>query len=107
MAKEDLIPMNKRTKEEAKELSRKGGIKSGEARRKKRLLKETLEEILELPLYDKDLDEIKSMDKLNQKNITVQQAIVIKQIQKALQGDTTAFNIIKELLDDKNNLRFK
>lgn len=99
--------MNKRTKEEAKELSRKGGIKSGESRRKKKLLKETLEELLELPLYDKEIDELKSMQNLNQKNITVQQAIIIGQIQKALKGDVASFNAIKELLEDKNNLRFK
>ena len=35
MAKKDLIPVTERTKEEAKEISRKGGIKSGEVRREK------------------------------------------------------------------------
>ncbi len=107
MARKDLIPLNQRTKEEQKSIARKGGIKSGEARRKKKLLKETLEELLELPLYEKSLDELKSLEKLNQKNITVQQAIIIGQIQKALKGDVQSFNAIKELLDDKNNLRFK
>lgn len=35
MAKEDLIPLNKRTKEEQKEITSKGGKASGKARRDK------------------------------------------------------------------------
>lgn len=35
MAKEDLIPLNKRTKAEQKKITSKGGKASGEARRKK------------------------------------------------------------------------
>lgn len=38
----NLIPFNKRSKEEHIEISRKGGIKSGEARRKKREQIETI-----------------------------------------------------------------
>lgn len=36
MAQKDLIPINKRTKSEQKELATRGGIASGEARRKKK-----------------------------------------------------------------------
>lgn len=38
MSKEDLIPFNKRTEAEQKELARMGGIASGVARRQKRTL---------------------------------------------------------------------
>lgn len=44
---ENLIPTNRRSKEEARELGRKGGIRSGEARRKKRAMRELLEMALE------------------------------------------------------------
>lgn len=37
---ENLIPMNQRTKEEARELGRKGGIASGKARNEKKALSE-------------------------------------------------------------------
>jgi len=40
MARKDLIPLNKRTKEEVKKIASNGGKKSGEARRSKRDLKE-------------------------------------------------------------------
>lgn len=43
---ENLIPANKRTKEEARELGRRGGVASGEARRKKKYFKEIYAEVL-------------------------------------------------------------
>lgn len=50
MAKEDgyknLIPTNRKTKEEARELGRIGGIKSGVAKREKKLLSEIYADLL-------------------------------------------------------------
>lgn len=44
---ENLIPMSERSKEEVREIARKGGINSGETRRKKKTMRETLEMMLE------------------------------------------------------------
>ena len=46
MAREDLIPMNKRTKDEVKRIAQKGGINSGKARREKKTFQVILDEIL-------------------------------------------------------------
>lgn len=46
MNQENLIPFNERTEEEQREIARKGGIKSGEARREKKLFKEAIEKQL-------------------------------------------------------------
>lgn len=54
MAQEDLIPLNKRTKEEAKEISRKGGINSGKARRNKALLKDCINILMEKKYIDEE-----------------------------------------------------
>ena len=43
---ENLIPTNRRTKEEARELGRKGGIKSGQVRKEKKMLSEYYNELL-------------------------------------------------------------
>lgn len=48
MSNENLIPVTERTKEEAREISRKGGIASGKARREKADLKKKVNEILSL-----------------------------------------------------------
>ena len=48
MAKEDnLIPFSERSKEEAREMGKKGGIASGKARKEKATMKKTLEMLLD------------------------------------------------------------
>lgn len=49
---QNLKPQNKRTKSEQREIAKKGGIKSGEARRRKKALKETMQMLLDLPVAD-------------------------------------------------------
>ena len=50
MAKEDLIPQSERTKDEQKAIARKGGIASGKARREKKMMRETLDILLAMPM---------------------------------------------------------
>ncbi len=44
---ENLIPVTKRTKDEAREISRNGGIKSGEVRKEKKLMSQILADYLQ------------------------------------------------------------
>lgn len=90
--------------EEARKNGAKGGIASGKARREKKAMKDTLETLLSMPLQDghvADLDEIQSIAALNGKNITVQEAIMLKQIQKAMKGDTRAAEYIRDTSGNK------
>ena len=89
------------TTEEARERGTKGGIASGKARRKRKAMKETLDALLSMTLKNDEavnLDEIQSVASLKGKNITVQEAIVFAQIQKALKGDTRAAMLMIEIL---------
>lgn len=90
---------NYKTPEERRELGRKGGIASGEAKRAKKAMRERLEILLELPMKagrEADLETIKNFAALKGKNITVQDAMMIAQIQKALKGDTTAAAFVRD-----------
>ena len=92
------------TPEERRENGRKGGIASGEAKRRKKAMKERLEILLELPLKsgrETDLESIKNFAALKGKNITVQDALMLAQIQKALKGDTTAATFVRDTVGDK------
>lgn len=87
------------TTSEARERGEKGGIKSGKARKEKKAMKETAEMILGLTLKDgtvTDLEDIQSMAAANGKNITVQDAIILKQAQKALKGDIRAAEFVRD-----------
>lgn len=74
-----------RTVEEARELGRKGGIKSGEVRREKKLLKSLLEEAL--------LKETKTGNNA----VDITNAI----IKKAKKGNVKAYEVIRDTLGEK------
>lgn len=87
------------TTSEARKRGKKGGVKSGKARKERKAMKETAEMILGLTLRDGTvtaLEDIQSMAAANGKNITVQDAIILKQAQKALKGDIRAAEFIRD-----------
>lgn len=90
MAKEDLKPMNQRTKEEQKKIATMGGIASGKARKQKKLLKECLEELLEKEIKGK-----------NGESLSGAEAISVKLFKKALQGDLKAFEVVRDTAGQK------
>ena len=79
--KQNLIPNSQRTPSELREMTRKAGIKSGEARRARKTLKETLIMMLE--------------EGNTQDNIT------FALLQKALNGDTKAYEVIRDTVGEK------
>ncbi len=96
---ENLIPTSERSKDEVREIGAKGGRASGEARRRKKAMKETLDIILGMKLKggkECDIENVKDFASLNGKNITVEQAIVVKQVQKAMKGDLNAAAFIRD-----------
>lgn len=102
MAREDLKPVQ--STEEAKERGRKGGIASGKARREKKQMRETLDVLLAMPLKNgkyADVESIRNFAALKGKNINVQEAILIAQVQKAMKGDTKAAEYVRDTIGQK------
>ena len=99
----NLKPIKTLSKEEAKKRGSKGGKKSGEVRRQKRLLKDCMIELLELPVTD-----IKSWNKLsklgiNIENIDNKALLVASLFKKAVDfGDVQAFKEIRNLIGEDN-----
>lgn len=92
------------TKEEARKRGRNGGIASGKARREKKLMRETLDVLLSMPLKNgkyADVESIRSFAALKGKNINVQEAILIAQVQKAMKGDTKAAEYVRDTIGQK------
>lgn len=96
---ENLIPFNQLTEEEQRALAKKGGEASGKSRRKKKAMRESLEILLDMKIKagrECDIESVQSFAALKGKNITVEQAMLIAQIHKALKGDTTALTFIRD-----------
>ena len=101
--KENLVPCNQRSKEEASELGRKGGIESGKTRRKKRLMKDLVVEMLNSKIWS---DELKAkilnvFPEMEEEKMQVQTAMIASQIQKAMKGDAKAFELMRDTAGQK------
>lgn len=79
------------SREKAVENGRKGGIASGKAKREKRDLRRALEALL-----DKNMGKNKDGE-----DVSGAEALALKQFEKALKGDTRAFEVIRDTSGQK------
>jgi hypothetical protein len=89
---ENLIPMNKRSKEEAREYGRKGGIESGKTRQKKATMKKILEDML---------NEVANV-KGNTNNLTYAELVTLGLIKGATKGNAINYKTIMEVKGELN-----
>lgn len=88
-----------RSTNEAREWGEKGGKASGESRRKKKALREEMEELLSLTLKNEKLiQNIQSLGIPAEKGATFQTAITAAMIYQAAKGNVKAFNAIRETI---------
>ena len=84
------------TKEQLIENGRKGGKKSGERKREKKEMKELLLDILNMNIKSGKAEDFKNLADSKGKNITVNQALILAQVKKAMGGDTRAMEFIRD-----------
>lgn len=89
-----------KNKEDAKKRGKNGGLKFGEAQRRKKDLRDIAKEMMELSLKDGKLDELTSMN-VKGKNITVKEALIFAQFKKAMEGDENALKLVLQFVGDK------
>ena len=89
------------TAEECRANGRKGGIASGKARREKKEMRELIQDILAMNIRDGKAEDFKNLADSKGKNITVQQALVLSQVKKAMAGDTRAMEFLRDTAGEK------
>ena len=105
VGEENLIPFSERSKAEARENGRKGGIASGKTRRKKANIRRALETVLNLDIPDSKL---KSMTESLGLDTTIEQGMVLSVVLRAMQtGDYKALQSITGLLGQNLSLADK
>lgn len=97
----NLIPNSERTPSELRAQTRKGGIASGEARRRKRDMRELFNDILSMPIAPGELADVQTISEVAGKNITVAEAIGFRIAQKAVKGDVRAAEFIRDTAGQK------
>lgn len=90
-----------RSGREAVENGKKGGIKSGETRRKKKSMREKMELLLSLPADDTDADNLKALG-ISPDDIDNEMIIIKALFDKAATGDINAIREVRNILGVDN-----
>ena len=86
---ENLVPNRERTPSELREITRKGGKASGEARKKKKTIREALQGILS------------GKYELDGKTVSGYEALAITAFKTAMEGNVQAFKEIRDTIGEK------
>ena len=92
------------TPERRAECGRKGGLAKREATRRRKEMRETLDILLKMPMKKGKVytaEDIKCFADLKGKNITIDQAVMVCLIQKALKGDLNAIAMVRDTVGEK------
>jgi hypothetical protein len=96
MANEQNLRPQAWSVEQAREQGRKGGLASGEARKRRKLFRETIADMLKRPCADEEL--CAALDALGLPN-DLQSAMVLRQIMIAVAGEKGATDAFKAIRD--------
>ncbi len=100
---QNLIPLNKRSQRERKEITIKGAKASNQVQKEKRLMKQQFEMLMSLELQENELKEqIKELG-IEPNEITMQMALCVSVMQQAMQGNLKAFEIIQNTIGQNPN----
>ncbi len=94
-------PIDDNPPERAREIHKMGGIASGVAKRRKKLIKETIATILELPVKDKRVKDGLKRIGLTTEDMTQQSLMVLGVMKRAQNGDPYAATFIRDTLGQK------
>ena len=99
----NLIPMDQRSKSEARELGRNGGIASGVSRRRKRSLKEAADLFLSMPVTDTRAFNKMAKAGIDADDADYQMAVIVGLTMQAAKGDAKAAKVIVDLLGEDSH----
>ena len=97
MNEKNLISNSERTPSELREITQKGGKASGEARRRKKDMKQKMKALLELPAAANDREQLEALG-VSPDDMDNEMVLVMSMFLSAAQGDTKAFDRVIQIL---------
>ena len=95
----NLIPIH--TRPDHKELSSKGGRANAERIRQQKQLRQTIEDLLTMPIKKGTVEEFHSIAEAQGKNMTAQDAMILAVMRKAMEGDVQALTFLRDTAGQK------
>ena len=102
-------PYRFRTGEQQVEIARKGGIASGEARRRKKAMRDTAKMMMDMAIPD-NLKQLKAKLKamgVDEEDITYQAAVMVGVINQAIKGNTRAASFLRDTMGENPSLMLR
>ena len=95
-------PFRFRTGEQQAETARRGGIASGEARRRKKTMKETAKMLLDMEIPDaaKELKAKLKVMGISEEDFTYQSAVMVGILNQAMKGNTKAAAFLRDTVGE-------
>lgn len=95
-------PFRFRSGEEAAKAGQKGGIASGEARRRKKAMRDTAKMLLDMqvPKAAKELKQKLAMMGISEEDFTYQTAVMVGVINQAMKGNTKAATFLRDTVGE-------
>lgn len=97
---QNLIPLNQRSKEDAKKIQQMGGQARGAAHKRKRSMRDAAEYYLSLPVMDKKAISRFEKDGIETDDIDNQMAIIVGLARTAMRGDSKSAKLLMEMLGE-------
>ena len=97
MNEKNLISNSERNPSELREITQKGGKASGEARRRKKDMKQKMKALLELPAAANDREQLEALG-VSPDDMDNEMVLVMSMFLSAAQGDTKAFDRVIQIL---------
>ncbi|PDX90608.1 hypothetical protein CHR61_01670 [Faecalibacterium prausnitzii] len=97
----NLIPFNERTESEQREISQKGGIASGAARRRKRSMRQAADYYLSLPETDRRRVNAMLRDQIEPEDVDNQMAVIVGIAEQAKRGNPQAATVLLKMLGEE------
>ena len=97
MNEKNLIRPEDLTPSERREIAQKGGKASGEARRRKKDMKQKMKALLELPAAANDREQLEALG-ISPDDMDNEMVLVMSMFLNAAQGDTKAFDRVIQIL---------
>lgn len=98
----NLVPFQEFSAEKQREIQSMGGKASGEAKRRKKAFRETVQQIAEMGVPDKVLKKLREQG-ISKEDATYQTAIVLKMFHEAMSGNVAAFNTLVNVAGEMVN----
>lgn len=94
---QNLIPFNERTESERREIAKKAGVASGEARRKKKSMREAAQMLLSLELKNNKMKSVLQDMGIEEEEMNYQTALLVVALQSGLKGNLGAIELIRDI----------